>query len=453
MRRIPGALTALAVAALAGPARGAEISRVATSGEPGNPFDLDLGVRWDRSVESATIVRERASTTPPVGTIVDGSERLRYSRTRDALVPRVAIGLWKDLELHAELPYVLGDDRAWRYGSYNGKTSGPNPSDPQSIAGNTINAAGRPCASPPCPLFPVDPETTDYHGGRTGDLLVGIAWAPFNELKDDTKPTWVVGMDVTAPTAQKWDPAAGRTPDTWESPYRFKTNPGPVGEKIWKWDLYTVLSKRYGYVDPYVKAHARMAFKSSQTFSNCDHVDEATAATLQAQQMNDDARSNCASWSSKDTGAQLPFVAGVMFGSEVIPYEEVSEGQKVSLDFRFYADLTSRQRFYNELSDATGKFHMTSPFMEVGGLGGLYLRASRYVLLTAQASLAIRTAHDLSGEDYYKGGWPAAGQAGPPGSDPKVNPNFDWRYDAPGRRFRIQELTVFDMSFGAVLQF
>jgi hypothetical protein len=450
MRRIPGALTALAVAALAGPVRGAEISRVATSGEPGNPFDIDIGARWDRSVESATIVRERSSGTTPPGLVVDGAERLRYKRTRDAIVPRVVIGLWKDLELHAELPYVLGDDRDWRYGSYNGKASGPNPADPQSIAGNTIDATGKPCGAPPCPLFPV--EGFGYHGGRAGDLLIGIAWAPFNEVKDDTKPTWVVGMDVTAPTAQKWDPAAGRTQDTWESPYRFKTDPGPFGEKIWKWDLYTVMSKRYGYVDPYVKAHARMAFKSSQTFSNCDHVAEATAGTLLAQQMNADAVANCQTF-GKDAAAKLPFVAGVVFGSEVIPFEEVAEGQKLSLDFRVYADLVSKQRFYNELTDATGKIHMTSPFMEAGALAGLYLRASRYVLLTAQASFAVRTAHDLTGEDYYKDGWPAPGQAGAPGSDPKVNPNFDWRYDAPGRRFRIQEATVFDMSFGAVLQF
>src|SRR5690242_5376363 len=112
MRRL-NALTALALAALAGPVAAADISRVATSGEPGNPFDLDLGVRWDRTVESATITRE--------GT----TERLRYSRTRNAIVPRLAIGLWNDLEAHFEMPYVLGDDREWRYGMYQGKASGP----------------------------------------------------------------------------------------------------------------------------------------------------------------------------------------------------------------------------------------------------------------------------------------------------------------------------------------
>ncbi len=34
-----------------------------------------------------------------------------------------------------------------------------------------------------------------------------------------------------------------------------------------------------------------------------------------------------------------------------------------------------------------------------------------------------------------------------------MNPNFDWRYDAPGRRFRISEVSVFELSFAGVLQF
>src|SRR5690349_24607467 len=107
MRRLHGPLTALALAVLAGPARAAEISHVASSGDPGNPFDLDLGVRWDRTVESATITREKtidAATSGVPGGVVAEGDRIRYSRARNAIVPRLAIGLYKDLELHAEMP-------------------------------------------------------------------------------------------------------------------------------------------------------------------------------------------------------------------------------------------------------------------------------------------------------------------------------------------------------------
>ena len=448
MRRLH-ALTALALAVLAGPAAAAEISRVATSGEPGNPFDLDLSFRWDRSSERATITRERSDVLSPLpgGAIAD-RDRLRYQRTRDAIVPRIAIGLWKDLELHAELPYVLGDDREWRYGMWLGTSSDLSPGG-NSITSNGIDANGDACAGT-CPIFQVGTTpNAGYHGGRAGDLKVGLSWAIFNELKDDTKPFWLVGMDLTAPTSARWEPGRNRTADTWESEFRVKTKPGPFGERIWKWDLYTVLSKRYKYVDPYVKAHAQFAFKSASTYSNCDAARDALAAAVQ--QMNDQAVANCASWGS-EADAKLPFVAGLTFGTELIPYEDVAEAQKVALDFRFFSELTSKHRFYNELTDATGKLHQTEGYMEVGGLVGLYLRASRYVQLRAQASLSTRTAHYLTGESLGRGdGWPTPAEVT---ADPTlVNPNFDWRYDAPGRRFRISEVTLFEMSFGAVLQF
>lgn len=418
MRRLHGALTALALAAIAGPSGAAEITHVATSAEPGNPFDLDLGVRWDRTVESATITRE------------NDPERLRYVRTRNAIVPRIAIGLWRDLELHAEMPYVLGDDQQWRYGKGSVASAAP-----QTIAGNGIDASGAPCGTTPCPIFPVDTSQTDYHGGRAGDLVVGVSWGVFNDRKDDTKPFWLVGTDVTFPTATRWDPGKNRTAD-WLSPYGAQARPGPIGEKIWKWDLYTALSKRYRYFDPYVKAHAQLAFKSGSTYSNCEAVQEATSATVP--QMNSNAAAGCAADGSA-AGAKLPFVAGMTVGTEIIPYEDVRESQKLSLDFRLFGESTTSQRFYNELTAATGKLLQTEGYLEIGGLAGLYLRASRYVLLTAQASIATRTSHDLTGE-----GLGAAGA---------LNPNFDWRYDAAGRRFRISEVSIFALSFGGVLQF
>src|SRR6266508_875202 len=177
MRRLQGALTAFAFAALAAPAAAAETTRVATSGEPGNPFDIDISIRWDRFQERATITRETATD----GSIVD-SRLLRFVESRNALVPRVAIGLWKDLELHAELPYVLNDDNTWRFGVHYGKPTGGGPFNFSSIENNSIDADGKTCAvdlNGPgvpglCPLFPVAPTTTVYHGGRAGDFKAGL---------------------------------------------------------------------------------------------------------------------------------------------------------------------------------------------------------------------------------------------------------------------------------------
>lgn len=452
MRRLQGAFLAFVLAALAAPAGAAELTRVATSGEKRNPFDLDVSVRWDRTQERAEITRERAAAEGlPSGTVVEGDD-LRYVRTRNAIVPRIAVGLYHDLELHAELPYVLGDDRELRYGLDGGvPTGGVPPAYVSSIEANAVDAEGQPCAAAPCPIFRV-PQTV-YHGGRTGDLQVGLAWVVFNERKDATKPTWVVGMDVTFPTAERYDPGEGRVPEWNTSPNSVPADPAPFGEKIWKWDVYTVLSKRMGPIDPYFKAHATAMFKSSSTYSNCEHAaDMALRAPKEAHRL---AAQNCEAWGS-DADAQLPWKAGITFGTEVTPYEDARAEQKVSLDLRAFADYTSSHRFYNELTDYSGRLHETEGYLEMGGLVGLYLRASRYVSLRGTASLATRTAHWLSGESLGRdGAWPALDPSGNglTANPAEMNPNFDWRYDAPGRRFRISEVSVFELSFAGVVQF
>ncbi len=446
MRRLQGALTAFAFAALAGPAAAAEITRVATSGEPGNPFDIDISIRWDRFQERATITRETAA---PDGSVID-SRLLRFAESRNALVPRVAIGLWKDLELHAELPYVLNDDNTWRFGLHYDKPTGGIPGSPSSIESNSIDANGQPCVTSPCPLFPVAPSTTVYHGGRAGDFKAGLAWGIFNDQKDDTKPFWLVGMDITFPTATAYEPAKDRGTD-WSSPHDVPAKPGPFGERIWKWDVYTALSRRMGYIDPYVKGHATAMFKSSSTYSNCDFAEQ--MATANPKQMNSNAPANCATWGS-DAGAKLPWVAGLTVGTEVVPYEDLRESQRVSLDVRLYADYTSSHRFFNELTDATGKILMTEGYLTMGGLFGLYLRASKNVSLQATASLATRSSHYLTGESLGRtSGSVPAGDLSGTNSNPDMNPNFDWRYDAPGRRFRITEVSLFELGFAGVLQF
>lgn len=452
MRRLQRAIIAFVLAALAAPAGAAEITRVASSGEQRNPFDLDISVRWDRTRERAEITRERPSTdgSLPAGTVVEGDD-MRYVRTRNAIVPRIAVGLYHDLELSFEMPYVLGDDREIRYGLDGGvPTGGVPPLYVSSIESNLLDAEGQVVcsAAAPCPLFRV-PQTV-YHGGRAGDLKVGVAWGIFNDRKDDTKPTWIVGMDVTFPTARRYDPVEGRLSD-WTSPNSVPANPGPFGEKIWKWDVYTALSKRMGVIDPYFKAHATAMFKSSSTYSNCEHAAEMAArAPMEATSV---AAANCA-LAGEDADAELPWVAGITFGTEVTPYEDARAEQKLSLDVRLFADYTSSHRFYNELTDFSGKLHRTQGYLEMGGLVGLYLRASRYVSLRGTASLASRTAHWLTGEPLGRnGGWPTLGAGGITADPSEMNPNFDWRYDAPGRRFRISEVSVFELSFAGVLQF
>jgi hypothetical protein len=442
-----GAFTACFLA-LAGPAAAAEVSRVASAAEPGDPFDLDVTIRWDRVQQRGKITRERAtpvSGTEPFGAVVDADE-LRYTRVKNQIVSRIAVGLYRDLELHVEVPYVLADDHLWRYATVGGL-----PVEASSgIATNGVDAMNQPCAVSPCPLFPVSPSTTVYHGGKAGDVMVGLSWGIFNDEKDDTKPFWLVGADVTLPTATRYDPAVGRAA-SWQSPHVRAGNPGAFGEKIWKYDLYTVLSRRLGPIDPYFKAHATAMTHSNGTYSNCEHAPE--LAALSPAQATLAGAANCADarW-DEDAAARLPWIAGLLFGAEIVPYENRAEEQKVTIDLRAWADYTSSARFYNPLTDATGKLHETEGYLTAGGLLGFYLRASRFVSLHASASLATQTAHFLTGESLGRDGVEAGDITGATAND-ALNPNYDWRYDAPGRRFRLSETGVFAFSVAGVLQF
>ena len=434
MRRLHGVLTAIALAGLAAPAGAADITHVATGGEHNNPFEVDLSFRWDRFQERATITHEAGAASAGIpGGVVGEAERLDYQRTSNAIVPRIAVGVWHDLEIHAEMPYVLGDETSWWYGTLYGNSS-QGTSGSWTIADPGIDVNGQPCTPPSnCALFPVDPKQTLYKGGRVGDLTVGITWGIFNHHKDDTGPSWIVGLDATLPTAQLYDPAKDRSLVDWSSPYQTAGKPGPFGEKIWKWDLYTAVSRRIGAVEPYFKAHAQAQFASSGTYSNCDNVTQLVGAD----QMNAQAPVTCGT--SGSAGAQLPWIVGATFGTEVIAFEDPADS--LAIDLRVYADYRTKSRFYNELTDMNGKINETEGYAEGGGLLGLYLKASRHVTLKATASLATRSPHWLTGET---GGSPDPAQ---------TNPNFDWRTDAPGRRFRISEVSVFALSFVGLLQF
>lgn len=437
MGRVRLGVSTAVILALAGPAGAAELTRL-QSAEPGDPFALEFSLRWNREQEKANITRETASGTA-FPAVIDQDE-LRYARVRNDLVTRFALALYQDLELHVDIPYSMGDDATWSLATPLTSTLTSNDRDAMGGACPDSNADGLPG---PCPLFEArTSDTTVFKGGELGDLQVGIAWGIFNDRRDDTKPTWVVALDATFPTAKLYEPGKGRSADM-RSPYFTGARRGPAGEKVWKWDLSTSLSRRFGPVDPYFKAHVTGMTKSAKTYSNCDYVEElaatgdATLASVAA----------CASPRWKDqAGAKLPWIAGLTFGAELVPFEDTREDQKVTFDFRLFGDYTSRARFYNELTDASGKLHMTDAYLTMGGYVGLYLRASRWVTLDVSGSLATRTSHYLTGET------PGTGDLDDPGAT-GVNPNYDWRYDAPGNRFRVADVMLFSLSGSFILSF
>src|SRR5689334_19379246 len=99
MRRLLGLVLATCAALAAPCARAADVTRVASSAEPDNPFDLDLTVRYERTQRKAKITREFADRTADggLGAVRDENE-LWYEQVTSRVVPRLAVGLYRDLE-------------------------------------------------------------------------------------------------------------------------------------------------------------------------------------------------------------------------------------------------------------------------------------------------------------------------------------------------------------------
>jgi hypothetical protein len=155
-------------------------------------------------------------------------------------------------------------------------------------------------------------------------------------------------------------------------------------------------------------------------------------------------------------------VGGLIFGAEFYPYDNPARKQRVSIDIQFGALYVSEGRGYNELSDAIGKMLYSEEYFTLGGSIGVYARPVEYVQLKLNASLYTDTEHFLTNEPIGKdvnhncrgdSGASCVDLGNPGGNSVEVSPNFDFRYDMPGTRFRISEVTVFTIMATGVVNF
>ena len=182
---------ALAMSLAMGQAHGAEITRTASSADPGHPFGFFIDVAYDLLLERGKLTREWYQS----GTNLDVDE-LRYERAKHQLNLDAYVGLYQDLQLHFGLPIVFAENRKWVFAQGTDAsnttiyrncvtTSGANYAGCMAGAADSNNAQSR--------LFNVD-GAGSYRGG-VGNLTFGLSYAFFSQKRDDTKPTWTVSFD------------------------------------------------------------------------------------------------------------------------------------------------------------------------------------------------------------------------------------------------------------------
>lgn len=426
-------------------ARAAEMTRVASSFDKDNPFDLDLWVGFERTQRRAKITRERHQD----GHVADVLE-LRYTGITQSLPMRIGIGLFHDLEVHAGAAVVFNKDQSWWYPAERKEDGSLAVSDANSTVYNNCldnrgNALSQSCVSGPGsgsqPIFSSEGES---HRAGFSDVYVGMSWAPLSDERDESKPKWVLQFDYTAPVASVNKPWMPATIDAR----------GAIGDGAHRFTFATAISKRLGAIDPYIRFQYTYAMASGNSANNCD-MSEPTRSTKLGYVEN----CNTADWTKSDVGLKPPHVGGFHFGAEFFPYDNPQRHQSVSIDLQLGALYVSEGRTPNELSDALGKLLYNEEYLTLGGTFGVYARAAQYVQLRLNASLYTDTEHFLTTEPVGKDlDGACRGDASSRCVDldnhaGEINPTFDFRYDMPGRRFRISEVAVFQIMATGVVNF
>lgn len=428
-------LAILVFVAVAARAQAAEVTRVVSALDDDDTFDFNLTATWLHDVKSAAIDQEQETATG--ASLVHD---LKYARTRDVLDLRMDFGILWDVGLHVEAPLVLHDSNHLNFAS--DVTAGSSTFIADGILPNYNGTSS--------PVFQ-SPTRKGFE-----NLGVGIAWAPFNQRRDDTKPTWTLGFDAKLDVFKdmRYDP----------------DNPGAntaVGlgyhQLIWS----TWISRRFRHLDPYFGAAYMLPIRTNGSIFQ-DLGGGQTAVNPQQ-------------------------LATVVIGTEVIAWENVARQQRVTIEARAHMDEHFAGRGYSELweplsaassckagsPDLTGcrpsldevtqapvingatqpAMVKASPFPGVtdieaygtfGGDVGFNVQVGPYVRFRSTFGLSVDAPHIITNA--------SPGLPGPDGrvdsnNPAQANPLYRESIDLPGRRFHVEQSETWHLLVEGALMF
>jgi hypothetical protein len=193
-----------------GDARANEVSDIASAFDDSDfTFNIILGVDYAFQAKRAAIKRELSGATgtgAPVDTIPIVRDLL-FSEDKHLITPHVAIGLFRDVQLRVALPIVLSLNRSYEFDQSASPCvlpgSGSTPTCVDRTNSSTLIDGLLPDgsngklgydANDPATNFDLNSKTVFRSVGRSGldTLNVGLSWAPMNQARDDTLPTWIL---------------------------------------------------------------------------------------------------------------------------------------------------------------------------------------------------------------------------------------------------------------------
>ena len=459
--------------------------------ENAQPFQGDLATQNPR----VQFAPDRCDET----SIVENKEML-YRHQEARLDNTLRVGIYKDLELRFNVPFVFSSRHGLKYANEDprqGKNVTParssvdprdgdieanaeavfNPSDNQKGHLSKLNRFKQ------HRFFNLDSEFRDISRAGLADPSIGIHWAPFNDKRDDTKATLAIGMDYTMPIAK----------------IRQADNDA-VGEGMHKLNWSIRSSKRFDWIDPYF---------------GIDYTLQMPSRNSPIKELKDIDNNN-----GGQSVTQPPHIGNITVGTEFIPWEVPAEHQQFATHLASTFGYVSEGRDYSPLYehmvnsqcngrstdeivpefDSNGdlqnpkdvgcswiaqrpanvqpqpKYNLTAldsndtfqtnGIMTVEGYAtfaghlGFYIQPSEYVQLKALTGITHQQEHFLTnartGSDVDDSAEQSNdGKVDLTGPDAKVerNPAYNSTYDSPGTRFRVSRYNTWRFLFTAAFQF
>lgn len=487
-----------------------------------DPFDFNFETKFTYDLSSAQITREAPCVPDASGAtdlvadnprLVTGRGRcsepgiiynkeMLYRHTQARMDFTLRAGIYKDLEFRLNVPYVIDSTYGLKYddsragadeGIVDASNSSVDPSTPriQQHASNTFDPNGsyedHIRAFDRYTLyryFELSDEHRNYSRSGFADPTINIDWAPFNDQRDDTKATLLIGAGYKMPIA----------------PIR-EADDTDVGEGMHELQFRIRSSKQFDWIEPYFGMEYFLPLAAGNS-----PIREYDAQNNEGQVF-----------------VNPPQRGEITIGSEFIPFEDEKKGERYAFDLRFTMGYVSEGLDYTPLyehmanskcNDMTaaqvtpefdGDGNVTNPddvacgwviqrpangdpepvydpasmgmqereqttfstngIMTVedhgtfAGLAGFYLQPSEYFQLKFLAQLKHRQEHFLTnsrtGRDTENEPDTQDDTVDLTGPDSRIerNPIYNPTYDRAGNRFRVEEWNTWSFMVNAALQF
>ncbi len=438
----------------------AEVTSVVDAFDEDDPFDLNLVLGFSQSWKHASIRRETQIAQPGLATggFVPTTENIAsYSSSVSTLLVGADVGIYRDLALILRLPVTLGWSQS--LGDLHGS---------QAVAPQLLQdpAGGQ--------LFTV-PFNSPRRSG-VDYIAAGLDWAIYNQQRDPTKATWVVGVEGRLALGTPLHACNANPPPNvvaCPDPVTGQNRDPGISRGVESIIVRSVWSRRFGYVEPYSGFWVQADFPNSN--------------------------SDLGMWNpTANLERTPPLLGSFALGLEVVPYERREQFQRLSADFRFKGTYHSPGRDYSELFDALGSSQAPSlrtanpasyianpnagpPSVADPASERVYFtgvteeqaygsftvsaaatwQAGEYVKVTLGTAFAYAQPHLVTAADSCNASITDPAQAGPcrgtlnGRSVVAGAPNPDHRdvIDLPGRRFSVDDTTVVDLYVMGIVMF